>query len=1615
MKTSENATPQFKIHRTSTKKTQEGPKLLKKASLMTTQAQKTNTAFYKFYLFTTTLLVKCSLQAVYPNPRAVEISTVTSTSDITVNITSQFIFQFATNISNIYFSVANDTYGADVRWQFATTSLDWTLPNFTDMHFFNTYDYESFFVTGFYNNKILVADAAIPEDLSDENVLELPIEPGAWGTLRFGKLWGIMNKTTNCTSNYPYMSFIRAQNSSYNKKTTGGSDPHTRLLVAPNNSLEAKKEQKSGVSVSPYMMEIKVFLHKQTLNFWLPWASNSSRYEVSGRVLDEAGGVEIFAFMKTQMNPNYYYSPSMTIVYYRAWRGGKNQSVEVPLFSENELASVAFVYRVFCFYRGDSDFYCIVHYSKKGAADNYYTLKKWIRSGLDGFFGDGEASSEAVLKKNEKFEKNNFMKNFGDLGENEVDDGRIGAKSGRKWSGEVQNVVKTPKKGQKQSPNFSQFQNLFNYNLTSFGFLFYWRDPYASFKNKNISVFIQYNSSNETITYCKFKVPAFNLEDYSTYKKSLCTQRYIGYTPPDNLFYDEILSQEDFVIVILRQGEGKNPNENTFIRFMYYFGKDMMLPEAVDFSIDKGFYGLIKGKGILSLETPDNFVEPVRVYKQIFLALTVYRNQIYPPPLLAEGTGRELEGEEKPKKLLPRSSQNQQETFKPLPKASLAKPVTRLTKKSTTAKRILKIQKNDNKVTQTPSPNPSSLPTPHTLPRTPIPDSLITIPLQVFATDTGDNTKASFNLTVRFKPYYTPTNLTKRGIDNYLLDCPKESFLYYTYYNRPFSCSGDFITTKVNSSGKFKSFATNFYATINPHYFSNVEVKKRLNSPIEYGFGGCKKFAYQNPALNISTGRSCLMTPDLQLMVVLSYQLGKLSSLAVRVYDSHSNTFFLPVEIDLTFIELAAPITYIRASQMGSLFYIQTNQINQGYIFQISLLEKQGGFMYRIRSAFGNNQNDMISKFGFFSAFNQNRVVFSFYKLSQDEPGYVFDYSINIDFEMCFVWARGFTLQEGIIDSELSLQDSYGKSLSTGFQFKSLAANEVMNMSVKTRMRLKNITKIKPFKIPLNQIFNITGHGISLDYPITNNPDLRESLSLTADEQKVAKDFKGSGYVVERICNFKANAENLTVVFFAKEDNLTTVNVTIYTPDGRNFSKQFFNIYKSNRFTLSSGLDEQGKPSSCFLGNFLNKGKTGSQASFYGFNSRTMEGFNGIFQNPEDSLTLIDTGRPEPFFIYANYSQGKELTLQLFYCNFKNFEVGAAKIAGFANNTLTTIFDYVAGYSDGSGVINQSFSWALFVLITPVSNTSSSQNITFSAFRILNSTDRPFERLMVLRNSRFLELFYGLPIRGMKIKAYYNQRNGNQFSLLVDGSDFSFYVFTGSITLSTISSQRVLSFTGIQVHEYYKPTISPYYSYLVTKDFVISSAVSRPLYRYREYYGAKVSNLLVWARRDGQFNGTGYTYRINTMTNINDLHNMIVENYAENSIAVAMTQTQITQINLNNSVYLENRMEHEGMELADFDLTFRGNMWTYSDFVFSGGSYITLGKSGGNNGNNAERVAFLVIGIMLVVIGVSIPILIAFVCCSKLKHNTSDLTKNKIKQIALEKKMNVDAIKNSLL
>ena len=170
----------------------------------------------------------------------------------------------------------------------------------------------------------------------------------------------------------------------------------------------------------------------------------------------------------------------------------------------------------------------------------------------------------------------------------------------------------------------------------------------------------------------------------------------------------------------------------------------------------------------------------------------------------------------------------------------------------------------------------------------------------------------------------------------------------------------------------------------------------------------------------------------------------------------------------------------------------------------------------------------------------------------------------------------------------------------------------------------------------------------------------------------------------------------------------------------------------------------------------------------------------------------------------------------------------------------------------------------------------------------------------------------------------HHDEDSGQIELIVDGDDQALYVYSPTVMFEILDKytppkgiglkafknfyNMTLSFDQAPADEvYYKPINMHDISCKTTKDFLICASPDT----YPESFGTNSSLmssiLMVWARRERVYNGSGYTYRIETLGDIEPEEAFAVWSYELNQI-VRVKQYQFPEVQeLKKEVWLEYR------------------------------------------------------------------------------------------------------------
>ena len=205
------------------------------------------------------------------------------------------------------------------------------------------------------------------------------------------------------------------------------------------------------------------------------------------------------------------------------------------------------------------------------------------------------------------------------------------------------------------------------------------------------------------------------------------------------------------------------------------------------------------------------------------------------------------------------------------------------------------------------------------------------------------------------------------------------------------------------------------------------------------------------------------------------------------------------------------------------------------------------------------------------------------------------------------------------------------------------------------------------------------------------------------------------------------------------------------------------------------------------------------------------------------------------------------------------------------------------------------------------------------------------------------------------VKAHHNQTEGT-FELVVDGDDQMLYILTGNLTFYVLDREDESLFrldVGVdkEVHGYVKPINMDSMECGTTKDFLVCASPVTYTDVFDPGENQYQTILMVWAKKDGAYNGTGYTYRIETIGKIEPKGAFAIWDYNNNTI-VSVSQFHKPQIiKLSRSVYIGYKTESKRTENGvnrrkrdDFDLALRANRWAKQDDLIKikGRDYVSI-------------------------------------------------------------------------
>lgn len=116
----------------------------------------------------------------------------------------------------------------------------------------------------------------------------------------------------------------------------------------------------------------------------------------------------------------------------------------------------------------------------------------------------------------------------------------------------------------------------------------------------------------------------------------------------------------------------------------------------------------------------------------------------------------------------------------------------------------------------------------------------------------------------------------------------------------------------------------------------------------------------------------------------------------------------------------------------------------------------------------------------------------------------------------------------------------------------------------------------------------------------------------------------------------------------------------------------------------------------------------------------------------------------------------------------------------------------------------------------------------------------------------------------------------------------------------------------LKKEEYVKGNIFLRAKYRVTKDFIICSAYTTPLRHYLVNDNIQISSLMVWAKRNGNYKGNGFSYRIENIGYTDTMFSLIVNDHNQNIISYISNQKYIIKVKLENKIKLVRNNTKDG-------------------------------------------------------------------------------------------------------
>ena len=890
--------------------------------------------------------------------------------------------------------------------------------------------------------------------------------------------------------------------------------------------------------------------------------------------------------------------------------------------------------------------------------------------------------------------------------------------------------------------------------------------------------------------------------------------------------------------------------------------------------------------------------------------------------------------------------------------------------------------------------------------------SYINTPINVTITavDAGDGSSASVNFTVKFVNYYTKT-LLEPPIYKFISYKVPNSFNPYVYSYRPLTCEGDYLEYSYQADRKFKIQVKNYFIDYYNHFFDSV--LKRPNRTL-----GEKNslFSYENQRFGISLTDSKngqeIMTikyPDGEVWDVrIIFKLGLATLLSFRAYPNASNSDLnYPTQwgtIDVK--DLTLKVCRVRKVPSARLFYMKSSNLGSGYIIY---MPADRTTLFKIRTLDNVNNDEMLNPNGLFASYYADKIIFGYHSQDAKIQELVLRYTLIISLDSCFLQIKSNTLsldKTSIVT--ITAEDGYRNRKNITVYVEAVPDNTYLNMSIekKNKIQINSFSNISSFNVSLYDTFDINGHGIVSDYDLTENPRLINNLKLEFDQDVDSISLGAdTNYTFDSVYKFRNDPTNTNYTLISLGSTKSYESNVILSTGKHIISRSAYSEFSIIYMSGAVGKSNLRSNDSCFLANYFRDILDKTQ---YGFTYCVMnsngEFFQGeYFEDQFNEITLVNTGLDEGAFLVMNYSKTlKAVSLRKFYCQYLGNSTGLNQEI-YVDTNMQEVQYFAHQFDD-----NPSESFLAFIIGTsePI---SLRKKVVIKAYRVVKGIDTPLTEINVT-STNLNEIINEYFFYRRKIEVSHDKRK-NEASILIDGTETHFFIFRANIRSSF--KQSKVELINVTLDTYYKPTIYHRSKYTLTQDFIICSSVSVPLIQYESYGSMVVNSIMIWPKRNGLYAGDGYTYRIIRLGSVDTLFNVAVDDFENNIISYIYSNSILNTVKLERKVVLSNQEAVKGLTAQDYKIKFRGNFWSYSDFMFSGGDYMVEINNGNKNGDNSIE-QWIVIVILVIFVFVVLPCICISYCKLRLKQDRAPRITG-LNKLAVQEEINLDKIEDSWL